>query len=120
MTRANINFVYQNMGEAPRTLFIYHNGDQYPTGMRDYFHVLDFTEGNMTPERFKAWILMNYEKEVEDLGEGGQPKIYYTDGFCTDYSYVFTAEGTISVWSWKDLIFDGNKKEFKKWILKQE
>ena len=28
--------------------------------------------------------------EPEDLGEGGQPKIYYTDGFTTDYSYVFT------------------------------
>ena len=63
----------------------------------------------------------NYPDDpIDNLGEGGQPKVYYTDGFITDYSYVFEPEA-VTVWNWKDLIFEGTRKEFNKWIknLKQ-
>ena len=123
MTRANLNFVYQKSGEAPRTLFHYQNGDQYPTGLKDIYNVIDFINSDWTPEAFKEWIRSNYNVEVNDLGIGGQPKIYYTDGFITDYSYVFDAnhgEGRILVYNWAKNIFEGNKKEFVKWLNKQE
>jgi len=122
MTRANLNFVWQKKGEAPRTLFHYHNGDQYPTGIRDNFNVLELVSGELTPKRFKEWIKKNYEgEEPEDLGKGGQPKIYYTDGFITDYSYVFDANlNTIIVWNWTDKIFEGTPKKFIEWIKKQK
>jgi len=119
MTRANINFVYQNKGESPRTLFVYHNGDQYPTGLRNNYNVLELVKETITIERFKKWVAENYrDDKLEDLGEGGQPKIYYTDGFITDYSYVFEPE-EISVWNWKDKIFEGSRKKFINWIKKQ-
>jgi len=84
MTRANINFLWQEWGHAPHTLFFYWNGDQYPTGIRDHYNLLDFAENDWTPENFRNWIKANYCEdngkcyEPEDLGEGGQPKIYYT------------------------------------------
>lgn len=144
MTRANLNFVWQNRGEEPRTLFHYHNGDQYPSGIRDSYNVLDLVKEEITPERFKEWIKNNYKEykrvrqgskksgmsiefnqeteipsEAEDLGEGGQPKIYFTDGFITDYSYVFEPD-EVSVWNWKELIFEGSRKKFIAWIKKQK
>uniref|UniRef100_A0A6M3LNS8 Uncharacterized protein n=1 Tax=viral metagenome TaxID=1070528 RepID=A0A6M3LNS8_9ZZZZ len=122
MTRANINYVYQIVGEAPKTLFLYHNGDQYPSGMRDCFNVLDLVKETITPNRFKKWLKENYVKEhgdkLKDLGEGGQPKIYYTNGFITDYSYVFE-DDEVSVWNYKELIFEGNREKFINWIKKQ-
>jgi len=42
MTRANLNFIYQMRGKAPQTLFHYHNDDQYPSGLKDYYNVIDF------------------------------------------------------------------------------
>lgn len=123
MTRANLNFVYQNNGEAPRTLFLYHNGDQYPTGLRDSFNILKMIDkgiegGKLTPEMFKDWIKKNYQEEIEDLGEGGQPKIYFTNGFITDYSYIFEPNEII-VYNWDERIFKGGLSEFKNWIKKQ-
>jgi len=123
MTRANINFIWQEWGKAPHTLFFYWNGDQYPSGIRDYYHLLDFVEGEWTAENFTNWIKANYHdddgnaSEPEDLGEGGQPKVYYTDGFITDYSYVFDASGgRVLVYEWAELIFKGNKQEFIEWL----
>jgi hypothetical protein len=57
------------------------------------------------------------------------PRIFYTDGFITDYSYVFTRHAApgrrrkdgsrslreknwVSVWHWKRLIFDGTAERF--------
>lgn len=120
MTRGNINFISQKRGEAPKTLFVYHDGDQYPSGIRDHFHVLDFTSGDFTPERFKDWVKTNYGQTPRSVA---QPKIYYTDGFITDYSYVFDAgmsEPTVMVYEWDKQIFKGNPDKFKKWIEKQE
>jgi len=74
--------------------------------------------------------------EPEDLGEGGQPKIYYTDGFKTDYSYVFSQEykpgrkqkdGTrryekhnwVSVWDYNKLMFDGTPQRFLRFCQKR-
>lgn len=166
MTRANLNFVYQNRGESPRTLFHYHNGDQYPSGLRDFYGIMDFLKIDhlWTPEDFKNWISENYKvyqrvrkgnkngvsieynkatkipAKVKNLGEGGQPKIYYTDGFITDYSYVFTHENQkvrqtikekenktqrfeevnwVKAWNWNKLVFDGSTKKAIKWFEKQ-
>src|SRR5450631_2180040 len=153
MTRSNLNFIYQNPGEAPRTLFHYHNGDQYPEGLLQYFGLADFLaiDHLWTPDDFRVWIRHNYTvacrkvtrlgngmaidahaqsdipAEAVDLGEGGQPKVFYTDGFATDYSYVFThrhvfgrlrkdgdrrctRQNWVSVWNYKQLIFDGSAK----------
>ena len=162
MTRSNLNFVYQNRGEAPRVLFHYHNGDQYPEGLLQFFGIEEFLlcDRPWTPDDFCAWIRKNYRvacrtittlangvsidahaetdelAEPEDLGEGGQPKIYYTNGFITDYSYVFTPghrhgrhrkdgsrrlipENRVCVWKWKRLIFDGNAKTFLRFCQKR-
>jgi len=119
MTRANINFISQNTGETPKTLFVYHNGDQYPQGIRDIYNVLDFIESEMTIEDFKKWIKDNYDGE--QIEEIDQPKIYYTDGFITDYSYIFdTMSDNIYVYCWSNKVFDGNKDEFIKWIKEQK
>jgi hypothetical protein len=162
MTRANLNFVWQNIGEAPRTLFHYHNGDQYPEGLLQFFGIEDFLtiDRLWTPEDFTSWIRKNYRKacrkvttlgngmsidahaetdepaEPEDLGEDGQPKIFYTGGFITDYSYVFThrhfpgrkhKDGTrpyrqrnwVSVWNYERLIFNGTAKNFLRFCQKR-
>jgi len=162
MTRANLNFVWQNRGEAPRTLFHYHNGDQYPEGLLQFFGIEEFLSlpQPWTPEDFRSWIRKNYRKpcrqittfangitldahaeseepaEPEDLGEGGQPKVYYTDGFVTDYSYVFThhdvfgrkrkdgsrvsrEQNWVTVWHWEKLLFDGNAKKFLTFLRKR-
>jgi hypothetical protein len=161
MTRANLNFVWQQPGEAPRTLFHYHNGDQYPEGLLQFFGLEAFLTSDhlWTPEDFRAWIRTNYRcacrrvttlgsgmsidahaesdvpAEPEDLGEGGQPRIVYTDGFLTDYSYVFThqlvrgrkrKDGTrplrgqnwVTVWNWNRLIFDGSAEKFLRFCQK--
>jgi len=123
VTRANINFVWQEMGKAPHTLFHYWNGDQYPSGLRDYFNLLGFVENDWSPENFTDWVKRNYQDdngdpfEPMDLGEGGQPKIFYTDGFITDYSYVFDAvSGKVRVFEWAELIFQGTKQKFIEWL----
>jgi len=124
MTRANLNFVYQNKGENPRTLFLYHNGDQYPSGLKNFFNVLDMIDkaienGEITPKMFKDWIKKNYQAKIEDLGEGGQPKIYFTNGFITDYTYIFQPKEVI-VYNWEEKVFGGDLLEFKNWIKKQK
>lgn len=113
MTRGNINFISQKCGEAPKTLFFYHNGDQYPRGMRDIYNVLDLVSKDITAESFKEWAKKNYE-EVE-IEETTQPKVYYTDGFITDYSYVFEKD-SIKVWEWDTPIFTGTREQFINWI----
>jgi|26BtaG_2_1085354.scaffolds.fasta_scaffold22831_4 hypothetical protein len=148
MTRANLNFIYQKAGEMPRTLFHYQNGDQYPTGIRDDYKILDFLAVPFTPKSFKKWIKDNYRvsvrkraenkengtaieysefieepAKVENLGEGGQPKIYYTDGFITDYSYCFDenhGDNKVLVYKWAKLIFEGDREKAIKWFKKQK
>lgn len=116
MTRGNINFISQKRGQAPKTLFFYYNGDQYPSGLRDCFDVLELVSEPITRERFTEWAEKNYEGvKVKSIT---QPKVYYTDGFITDYSYVFE-ENDIKVWEWDKPIFTGTRKEFISWIKKQ-
>lgn len=153
MTRANLNFIWQNSGEAPRTLFHYHNGDQYPEGLLLFFDMESFLSIRRpwTPEDFCSWIAKNYRAagrkivtlgngmtidshcetdepaEPEDLGEGGQPRIYYTDGFITDYSYVFSVDGfrkgaaanQVLAYKWDRRIFTGSARQFLTYCRKQ-
>lgn len=153
MTRGNLNFVWQNTGEAPRTLFHYHNGDQSPEGLLTFFGIEEFLSiaDSWTPDDFRAWIAGQYRvagREVitlpnglaidshcdseepaqpEDLGEGGQPRIYYTDGFITDYSYVFTVDSfkrgrtanRVLAWNWDRRIFNGSARQFLTFCRKQ-
>lgn len=119
MTRANLNYIYQNMGDVPRTLFHYWNGDQYPRGLRDFYKVLTFIDGDWSIDSFKKWIHDNYEGSMPS--EVKQPKIYYTDGFITDYSYIFEKrDKSIKVFEWDKKIFDGDAKRFTQWIKKQK
>ena len=162
MTRANLNFIWQNQGESPRALFHYHNGDQYPEGLLQWYGLEEFLtiDRLWTPDDFRTWIRANYKvacrklttlangvtidahaetddpAEPEDLGEGGQPKIYFTDGFLTDYSYVFGQEckpgrkqkdgnrpyvkqNWVTVWNYKKLIFDGTPQRFLRFCQKR-
>ena len=118
MTRSNLNYIWQNLGEHPRTLYLYHNGDQYPLGIRDFYRVLDFTEDKpWTPAKFKTWTKRVYEMEPVDLGEGGQPKIFYENGHIVDYTYVFDAGNHgVKVWHWAELVFEGSAEMFKVWL----
>jgi hypothetical protein len=57
--------------------------------------------------------------EPEDLGEVGQPRIYYTDGFITDYSYVYHVDrwhrrspNRVTAWNWDRRIFAGSAQAF--------
>lgn len=136
-------------------MFHYHNGDQYPEGLLQFFGIEGFLTADhlWTPDDFRAWITKNYRQtcrkvttfpngfsidshaesdepaEPEDLGEAGQPRICYTDGCITDYSYVFThrhvpgrkqKDGTrpylernwVTVWNYQKLIFDGTPRQF--------
>jgi hypothetical protein len=117
MTRANLNFISQNTGEAPKTLYFYWNGDQYPEGIRDIYHLLDFIKAGMKEDDFREWAKKNYEGvKIKSIT---QPKIYYTDGFITDYSYVFDYDtDRVLVYNWADKIFDGKSEEFIKWLEK--
>ncbi|CAN5432883.1 hypothetical protein BH10PLA2_BH10PLA2_25030 [soil metagenome] len=162
MTRANLNFIGQNPGELPRVLFHYHNGDQYPEGLLQYFGIEAFLtiDRLWTPDDFCTWIRGNYREacrkittlpngltisahaesdkptEPEDLGEGGQPKIFYTGCFVTDFSYVFThglklgrkrKDGSrrheelnwVKAWDWDELIFDGPASKFRTFCQKR-
>lgn len=113
MTRGNINFISQERGESPRTLFFYWNGDQYPSGLLEVYNVLELVSETITRERFTEWAEKNYDRpNVQDID---QPKIYYTDGYITDYSYVFEPE-EVTVWEWEEVAFKGNREEFIKWI----
>jgi hypothetical protein len=116
MTRGNINFISQKWGESPKTLFFYWNGDQYPSGIRDGYNVLRLVCEPITKKSFKEWAKNNYEGvKVKAIT---QPKVYYTDGFITDYSYVFE-ENSVKVWEWDKPVFNGTRAEFISWIKKQ-
>ena len=120
MVRANINFIWQEAGKSPRTFFHFWLDDQSPSGLRDRFNLLSFAENDWTPENFAKWVRENYKQEPMDLGLGGQPRIYYTNGFVTHYSYVFEiGEERALVWKWAELVFKGNKQEFIDWLKKQ-
>lgn len=144
MTRANLNYVYQERGSNPKTLYFYQNGDQYPRGIRDFFHVDQFINSDWTPKAFKKWIGDNYKvqgRKVTKCKNGitidahceleepartskiSHPCIYYDDaGFITDYSYVFdsTLEKSVKVYQWDEQIFNGTAKDFLVWLKKQK
>jgi len=153
MTRANLNFIWQNLGEAPRTLFHYHNGDQYPAGLLTFFGIEAFLSIRRpwTPDDFRSWIGQHYRMagrktvtlsngltidshcdtnepaEPEDLGEDGQPRIYYTGGFVTDYSYVFSLDGfkrgatanRVLAFKWDRRVFKGSARQFLTYCRKE-
>lgn len=132
MTRANLNFLYFNESENQeergfKCLFFYKNGDQYPTGLKNFYNVRSWLEADWTSENFAEWIKANYSREdeeatPEDLPDS-QPKIYYTGGFSTDYSYVFDGtmgEKKVIVFEWAEKVFEGNAKQFMEWIEELE
>jgi hypothetical protein len=113
MTRANLNFVI-----APnKVLYLYHNGDQYPTGLRRFYNVLDFIKSDWNSLEFCYWLEKNYQAKPET-------KTFAITGDNdkgTDYAYVFNqADKTIKIWNWDKVIFDGTAKEFIKWITEQD
>lgn len=144
MTRANLNFVYQKQGQAPQTYYWYHNGDQYPRGLRDFYNVKDFIKSDWSLKSFQKWIGENYKiKKAVTVGNPtgvtlttfedseapakaykvNSPCIFYDDGnFIADYSYVFDHMITpkVLVYNWADKIFEGTPEEFIKWLNKQK
>lgn len=139
MTRADINYIYQETGSMPKVLYHYENGDQYPRGLRDIYHVLDFVLGDWTPENFKKWIGNNYTETRRVTATGKTVSIEFSEHTevpaepelkehkiiddYTDYGYVF--DGTlnrrkITVYSFGDKEFEGTIDEFVKWIKEQQ
>lgn len=138
MTRANLNFVYGD----DKVLYYYQNGDQYPVGIRDYYHLLDFIKSDWTVEAFKKWLGDNYTKtrrmvasnatsgvsleynEDTKIPAKAEKKTFAITGdneSYTDYSYLFNAKDkSVKVWNWDKVIFEGKSEEFIKWINKQE
>lgn len=141
MTRANINFAWRDKG-AQKVLYHYHNGDQYPTGFRDEYHVLDWLkdEDAFTPDGFKKWIADNYTEAImvtygSDAGASMQvyehnenPAVpteqdHTTIGDLTDYTYVFQkgyGDNTVQAYNWDEQIFHGTVKEFITWLEEQK
>lgn len=129
MTRANITFIpnLENTRDKEKPFrYFYHNGDQYPSGIRDHYHVQQFIDSNWTVEAFDKWYKDNYNDDFSDPDSPewvDQPKVYFTGGFITDYSYVFDYsfnEHKVYVWNWAKLIFEGTDKEFIQWLERQE
>jgi len=139
MTRADINYIYQDTGSTPKVLYHYENGDQYPSGIREDFKVLDFINSDWSKEAFIKWIGDNYtETETVRATNGGDISIEFerktktpvrpknkthkiVDGY-TDYGYVFDnllGKRTVTVYNWGKEIFEGTDKEFAKWIKEQ-
>jgi hypothetical protein len=60
--------------------------------------------------------------------------VYYTDGFTTDYTYVFQVSAIVAdengkevgsgrkviVWRWADKIFQGDDREFARWLKERK
>ncbi len=121
-----MNFQSQNRGESPKTHYWYYNGDQYPTGIRDIYHILEWLEkGKFTSEGFSQWIEKNYSDTEEKAKprEISHPCIFYDyAGYLTDYSYVFDgcSEGNVLVYNWDKQIFSGSVHEFIAWLNAQE
>ena len=116
MTRGNLNFIWQEWGKPPQTLYHYHNGDQYPKGLRDQFNIAMLLD-NYTLKGFKVWIKENYDAEAVEIDH---PCIFYDDaGFITDYSYVFDGDD-IRVYNWDERLFKGNIDEFRAWLKEVE
>lgn len=123
MTRANLNFHYQNWGDVPKTLYFYHNGDQYPSGLRDYFNIKEWLVNKNALESayFVKWITQNYKKNPKDRPQVEKithPCIMYdSGGFMADYSYLFDATANrITVYKWDKKIFKGSKEQFITWL----
>ena len=120
MTRANLNYMYSSPS-GYKTVYRYWNGDQYPSGLRDFYHVLDFINSDWTPKAFRAWVKENYpgDKPIEIP----YPAILYdTAGMLTDYTFLFEAtfEPYVRVFNWGKNIFEGSPAEFAQWIELQE
>ena len=143
MTRANINFVYQRKGHKASTLYFYQNGDQYPRGLRDIYHVGDFLKVEWTPEAFREWLGKNYKMEGRrtlrfangltidehvELETPAKPRnvskpYIYDDAYgnIADYSYVFNSiDTTVQAYWWEKLVFSGTPKKFAGWLKKQK
>jgi hypothetical protein len=153
MTRANINYVYwaekrdKDGWKGIKTLYYYQNGDQYPTGIRDNYKVLDFINSDHSKKAFEKWLgdnytetkavaytnkttgitlVSNYEptKIPARAWNIKSPCIYYdTGGFITDYSYIFDNTGEslkVIAYNWEDKIFSGTAEEFTKWVKEQK
>lgn len=103
MTRANLNFTYR-IGGTLKVLYHYQNGDQYPSGIREHYNVLDLTK-EFTPDGFRKWLAANYKVYQRVRSEGENVSVETSEpteipatpqemehtiiGDLTDYTYVF-------------------------------
>jgi hypothetical protein len=122
MTRANINIIYNK-----KRYYTYYNGDQYPSGVVLHFGLFNLLAKYMpntehkiyniiNEEQIKNYLKANYNVENPKSSNDLTPLI----GNCTDYSYVYNFdENNFKVYNWDDLIFDGNKDEFNKFLDKE-
>lgn len=140
MPRTFLNFVYQNRGEARKTLLHLHDGDLLPHGLLR-FGIEEFLSiaRPWTPDDFRSWIAKhdsapvqsdnatagNSDAAVEarsprDLGPGIQPCVYRAYGYASFYSYVFhvsrwrlgARRNRVTVWCWNRRVFNGSAKQF--------
>ncbi len=138
MTRADINFKYKDKDGKIKFLYYYQNGDQYPRGLRDFFHVLNWLKNKeeFNPKGFKKWLAKNYKEtksvsfsnektgvrvvsnyEPTDIPAKPIVKSFETKDHFTDYGYTFdSVEGTITAYHWAKVLYKGTREEFIKWL----
>ena len=130
MTRADINFIHKD-----GILYHYHNGDQYPDGIRDCYNLLDWIskKDDFNVKGFTKWLADNYVEVKRMRVSNGETSMEYNedtdtpvkptnkkfvtiDKF-TDYGYVFdSTNDRVTVYSWGKSIFEGTRPEFVKWL----
>jgi hypothetical protein len=135
MTRANLNFVYDDKGKET-ILYYYQNGDQYPRGIRDFYHILDWLndENKFNAKGFREWLGANYKEtkaiaykngnmtlvsnyEPTEIPAKPEKKTFTIMGDLTDYSYLFDSiHNKVKVLEWEETIFEGTRQEFCKWL----
>lgn len=137
MTRADINFIYQDKA-GKGYLYWYHNGDQYPAGIRDYYNLLDWLKNKDQFNRagFEDWLGKNYTEqhtvaytnkktgttlvsnyEPTEIPAKPEKKHFEVVDTFTDYGYTFDAiTGTIKVYHWGQVEWEGTREAFTKWL----
>lgn len=142
MTRADLNFIYEENGDKKKVLYWYHNGDQYPRGLREFYGIVKWLKNpdKFNKDGFTEWLAKNYFEyksvaytnpktkmtlvdnwvKTEKIAKPEQKHFVTIDGF-TDYNYVFNGvTGIITAYSWAKPIFEGTREEFIKWIKEQD
>lgn len=116
MTRANINF----KSKDGNVYHWYWNGDQYPHGLVIWYGILGWIsyKEKFNSDGFAKWVGANYfDENYPDYTIAVSPRSFLVGDGEDDYTYNFDEEkGTVLVREWKEIIFNGSREDFIKWL----